>query len=121
MKAVILDGYFAGLVVHHDGNPTLRLRRPHTITWCDCDPSHDDYLNEVPNSILEYKLAARGFDDSAIYTLSGDLFEPLIKGRDWVVDKRKHPLHPAQPIYLHCRDDNAWEPAARGSGKEKGE
>lgn len=108
MKAIILDGFYAGLILDHDGNPNLTLMVPKKIIDCDCNPEVDDIM-EVGPKRLDYKMAARGYDGSAVYSLSGDLFKPMTEGRDWVVDKRKSPFYKQKHIYLHCRDDGAFD------------
>jgi len=109
MKAIILDGYFAGLIMNHDGNPVLRLPVPAVITICNCDPISDYESEACLPKIEEYKIAARGYDDSAIYTKSGDLFKPMTEGRDWVIDKRKSPYYNPKPVYFSCREEGAWQ------------
>lgn len=109
MKAIILDGFFAGLVMHHDGNPNLRLARPASITVCSCDPNFEYLSNDQSAHYIDYKLAARGYDDSAVYSLSGNLFDPMTKSRDWAIDPKKSPYHRKDPIYFHCREEQAWE------------
>lgn len=109
IKAIILDGYFAGTVVNHDGNPVLSMIKPATVTICYCYDDEPPTESESPLQRIDYKLAAIGFDDSAIYSLSGDLFKPMTEARDWVVNKRERPFHKDRPIYINCNDERAYQ------------
>lgn len=109
MKAIILDGFFAGLLFETELLPVLKLARPATQTWCDCNADQNpEPHNNQENSFIEYKRAAWS-DDCALYSLKGDLFEPLTKSRDWVIDRERMPGHVRSPLYLDCRDDRAWK------------
>lgn len=104
IKCIILDGFFQGTVVNHDGNPILRMAKPRTNTICDCNPEiRDEIISE--ERVLDYFLAAKG-QDCFIYTLSGKLFDELTRHRDWVVEPEFHGRR--SPIYFRCRDERAF-------------
>lgn len=109
MKAIVLDGYFQGLIMEYDGNPNLFLMKPTSITSCYCYSDYDPEISESPFERLHYKIAARGLDGTLLYSLNGDLFDPLTKKRDWVIDKRKHPYHKDEPVYFTCREEGAFK------------
>lgn len=108
MKAIILDGYFQGLVVEWNGDPTMVLQKPMSRTYCSCDPENEtehDYARRE----VEYKLAARGYDGTCLFSLNGDLFDPMTKSRTWITDKRKSPFAQEGPVFFTCREWGAFQ------------
>ncbi len=108
MKAIVLDGYHAGTVVDIPPLDVLRLSKPSRIVWCDCDPGMDATETDYEESIQEYRLAAMDYKrDCGLFSVKGDLFDPMTKGRDWVMKDRG--AGPTKlPIFIHCRDERAW-------------
>ena len=106
MKAIIIDGWHSGSVHEIPAPlPTFRLIKPRSVTVCDCDDI-SDRRTETEDSIKEYRLASVSNDrEVALYTEKGDLFDPLTRGRTWIVKDRS--VAPRTPIY-YCYDERAF-------------
>ncbi len=113
MRALILDGYHKGEAVtlgRRGSRPLdfIRLIKPATTTICDCNPDIEDRLDS-PQRIIEYKLAAVSIaDDFALYSEKGDLFEPMTKGRGWIVTD-EYLLGEREPITVGCHEPKAFK------------
>lgn len=101
MRCIILDGYHQGTILNMDFMPMIKLAVPHRITTCNCGDLPEDF--DYGPEIKEYKLAAKGYDDCALYSTSGDLYEAMTKMRDWIVNPNH--LQKRSPIYFHCREE----------------
>lgn len=105
MKCIVLDGWHKGSVHEFPiANPEIYLIKPQRVTICDCsgEPIEHDFEKEK----AVYKLAAVDIQrECALYSVNGDLFDPLTKARDWTV---KDPMAKPRPIYFGCRDERAW-------------
>lgn len=112
MRALILDGYHKGetLTLGRRGSeplPALRLIKPAAVTVCDCDPGISATSIDSAQRIIEYKLAAVSrSDDFALYSEKGDLFDPMTKGRTWIV--KADSMAEPEPIILGCHDPKAF-------------
>lgn len=111
MRCLVIDGFHARQVFDFPQCiPTIRIPVQKIITFCDCySESPSDNVESKP-TIKEYKLLWSDSDKgTAVYSSDGDLFEHLIKGRDWVIDRERQLWHKS-PIYVSCRDERAFGP-----------
>jgi hypothetical protein len=101
---MFLDGPIAGDVrTDMPALQTLRVPIPRRITYCDCNPDHDDIIEQMPE-IADYRVIVSG-PRVAIYSCEPNASDKRLVDmlKNWMVSDLGNPLWER-----HCRDRRAF-------------